>query len=56
MELDKRTHWWWPEGDEREVFGFKIIHVYLVEMGDSVLGGFFFLEFFRVKLLDAFPG
>ena len=50
-EIDKHTHWWQPEVDEREVFGFMIIHMYFVEMGDSVLG-VLFLEFLRVKLLD----
>ena len=48
-EIDKSTHQWRPEGNERRMFGIRNI---LHRVGDSVLG-VFCQEFFRMKLLYA---
>ena len=48
-EIDKCTHQWWSEGDERATFG--IVHVCFVEVGDSVLG-VLYLELLTANKLD----
>ena len=40
-----------PKATKEQGFGLEIVHVYFVEVRDSVLG-VFCLEFFRAKLLD----